>query len=260
MQRQATLPGIGKHTGFHIVFKLEDVMQRRRAQRNTKRVRVSVQVKGHGGKVHGSADIEVEMPLSEVLSYVVTPREQQEPAGTEEAVRDQLEEEFEREAADEEIEVATQACQVAEDEVEGYVRDIDVDSEVGQNYFRLWQQGWITDEMVTWRWGLPVSDKFREKGKCVEEDQDQLMLNAVLVAEDLAGSSQRDVEPDEMDAEGQEMDVMGDAGGLPADARDERAEKGEEENESDNDTVATALDGPRSEAENKGEGEGGSRD
>ena len=110
VQQQATLPGIGKHTGFHIVFKLEDVMQRRRAQRNTKRVRVSVQVKGHGGKVYGSADIEVEMPLSEELSYVVTPREQQEPAGTEEAVRDQLEEEFEREAADEEIEVATQAC------------------------------------------------------------------------------------------------------------------------------------------------------
>ena len=135
-----------------------------------------------------------------------------------------------------------------------------MDSEVGQNCFRLWQQGWITDEMVTWRWGLPMLDKFREKGKCVEEDQDQLMLNAVLVAEDLSGSSQRHVEPDEMDAEGQEMDVMGDAGGLPADARDQRAEKGEEENENDNDAVATALDGPRSEAENKGEGEGGSRD
>ena len=116
--------------------------------RSTKRVKVSVQVKGHGGRLYGSADIAVEMPFGEVLSYVVTPMEQPEPTESEGPEQDRLEEEIQKAAADEEVDIATQACRVEDDHLEDYVRDIDLDTEVGQNYYRLWRQGWITDDMV----------------------------------------------------------------------------------------------------------------
>ena len=178
-----------------------------------KRMRVNVAVKGHGGRIYASAAMDVNVPMTECLSYVVEPTEvveggrEEEPRASEEvlAQEDAAEKVIMQEGADQEIEIATQRLE-EEDDVPAE-RGEALTTEAARQYQRLWQEGWITDDMVRWRWGDQVLHKFyqarvdaRVKG-LTQDAEEEAMMKAVLAAEDFAGDSQRMDEASEAETE-----------------------------------------------------------
>ena len=167
-------------------------------------MRVGVAVKGHGGKIYASATMDVNVPVGECLSYIVEPAEvvghgrvEEARAAEEvaEAPEDAAEMAIMQEGADQEIELATQRLEEEDDVPPEHGQALTL--EAAQQYQRLWQEGWITDDMVAWRRGDQVLHQFcqaREDARVrgpTQETEEEAMLKAVLAAEDFAGDSQR---------------------------------------------------------------------
>ena len=193
-------------------------------------MRVKFEAKGHGGKVYAGIEMEFQVPAHEWLSYVAEPREVPDAGAGAAQVAEpmeaqQAEERFMQEGADQEIQVASQRLRVEDDQV---AEELGADAEgQGRQYLSLWQHGWITDDMVKWRWGPGMLEEFRAKGQIRDSqgslggveavDEEEIMLQAVLIAEDFAGDSQREERASEAATEeyqGEQAEHLMDCGDL----------------------------------------------
>ena len=159
------------------------------------------------------------------------------------------ENQFEQEAADEEVEVAMQLCH--EDLADpGNIPD-PLMSEAGRQYYELWANKVIDGGAVAWRWGQGVLQRFqqmkgpeKQEGTADEEFEEQKMIAAVMMAEANENTERADTEEAVTRDDGAEASNVE---GMPMDVLE--AAVLEEEN-----LEGRVVDVVRSMAEGKGEG------